>query len=222
MKSLLSLLLPIIAMAPSSISAAAEAAGPAAAGMKAVFVDPNSSEVAEIRTLGERAVNRVGVSLVNEVNAAIKKDGLEKAVDVCHLKNVPSAGKVIEDMPRITALKRTSLQLRNPANAPDAADLMALNRVQSALKGDEEPPKVLVQKVELGGGKIEWRVYRPLGLRPECVHCHGEKDKLSAGVRKILEERYPTDQATGYSAGQWRGLVRVTVAAGNPPPGGKK
>ena len=203
------------AHAASSVPpAAASPAGPA--DVKAVFVDPNSQEVAEIRTLGERAVNRVGVSLVNEVNATIKKEGVEKAVDACHLKALPMTGKVIADMPRITAVKRTSLQLRNPANAPDAADQLALKRVETAIARDEEPPKVLVQRIDLPGGKREWRVYRPLGLRPECMACHGDREAQSPALRASLEKRYPNDQAVGYKVGQWRGLVRVTVAEATP------
>lgn len=212
MKSIL-LFAALFASAMLAASAPPAATNPSAtAGVDATFIDPNSQEVAEIRTLGERAVNRIGVSLVNEVNATIKKEGVEKAVETCHLKALPMTGAVIADMPRITAVKRTSLKLRNPANAPDAADQLALKRVESALARDEEPPKVLIQRINLPGGTREWRVYRPLGLRPECVACHGERDSQSPGLRASLEKLYPNDQAVGYAAGQWRGLIRVTVA----------
>lgn len=218
MKSLLLFVPLLVAAAHAASSAAPVSPTPSAASdLQAVFVDPAAPEVAEIRTLGERAINRVGVSMVSEVKLAVAKDGPEKAVEVCHLKALPMTGKVIDDMPRITAVKRTSLQLRNPANAPDAADQLALRKVQLDIERGENPPKVLVQRIDLPGAAREWRVYRPIGVAQQCVVCHGERENLSPGLRQRLEERYPNDQATGYTIGQWRGLIRVTVAEASPP-----
>ena len=41
-------------------------------------------------------------------------------------------GGVIPDMPRISAWKRTSLRIRDSANAPDPADMLALHPVLAA------------------------------------------------------------------------------------------
>jgi len=124
-------------------------------------------------------------------------------------------------MPQIKAAKRTSFQVRNPANAPDAAEKLALDHVQREIDGSNAPPKILVQRIDREG-KIEWRVYRPIGLLPNCVICHGDADSMPSALRATLEIRYPEDKAVGYSAGQWRGLIRVTVAAPpaapKPPP----
>lgn len=74
-----------------------------------------------------------------------------------------------------------------------------------------------MQRVDLPGGKPEWRVYRPVGIAPQCVTCHGPRESLDAGLVARLAEKYPDDQATGYAAGQWRGLIRVTVGDAPPP-----
>jgi hypothetical protein len=147
----------------------------------------------------------------------VAKSGAEKAIDVCHLKALPLTGEIIAGMPRITGVKRTSLRLRNPANAPDAAESLALARVEKDLASGILP-KVLVQRVDRAGEKTEWRVYRPVGVAQQCVTCHGPPESLAPGLRARLAERYPTDQATGYSVGQWRGLIRVSVAEA-PTPG---
>ena len=47
-------------------------------------------------------------------------------MEVCHLKALPLTGEIIAGMPRSTAVKRTSLKLRNPANAPDEYEQRAL------------------------------------------------------------------------------------------------
>jgi hypothetical protein len=113
-------------------------------------------------------------------------------------------------------VKRTSLRLRNPANAPDAADQLALERVDKDIKSGVLP-KVLVQRVEPAGGKPEWRVYRPVGVAQQCVTCHGPRDTMPADLLARLDERYPQDRATGYTLGQWRGLLRVSVSDAPPP-----
>lgn len=191
------------------VLSAAPAAEPPA--VSARFVDPTAKEHAEIRTIGERTIDRLTTTLFNEVARAVASGGPEKAVEVCHLKALPTTGAVIKDTPRITAVKRTSLRLRNPANAPDAAEQLALKHVEKELEKGVVP-KVLLQQIDLPGGKSEWRVYRLVGVLPQCANCHGPTDAMSSDLLAILKERYPKDQATGYANGQWRGLIRVTVA----------
>ena len=180
------------------------------------FIDPDSADVREIREIGERAINRIGVTLINEVTVAVAKHGAEKAVDVCHLKALPLTGEIISGVPRVTAVKRTSLRLRNPANRPDAAEVVALARVEKDI-GSGVLPKLLIQKIESPGQKPEWRVYRPVGVAQQCVTCHGPRESLAPELQARLAKRYPDDQATGYAVGQWRGLIRVTVAEAPPP-----
>ncbi len=194
-------------LAFGSLAPAADSPG----SFSARFVDPDAPENAEVRAIGERAINRIAITLVNEVSVAVTKSGAEKAIDVCHLKALPLTGEIIAGMPRITGIKRTSLRLRNPANAPDAAEQLALKRVEKNIESGVLP-KVLVQEIDLPGGKSEWRVYRPVGVAQQCVTCHGPEDSLTPGLQTRLKERYPSDQATGYAMGQWRGLIRVTVS----------
>jgi hypothetical protein len=190
----------------------------AAAENAAVFVDAESPEFSEIRAHGDRAITRVGYSLVTEVTSAVAKDGPEAAVEVCHLKALPLTGEIISGMPRITAVKRTSLKLRNPANAPDPAESLALEVYRKKIAADLDPPKLLLQRIERPGGKPEWRLYRPVAVMQQCLACHGHAENQSPGLRETLQKRYPKDEANGYRAGEWRGLIRVSVAEPAPPP----
>lgn len=212
----------LVAAAQAALLAGA-ADAPAPAASDSVFVEPDSADVREIRALGEKAITRVGMSLVSEVTSSIAKDGPEKAVEVCHLKALPLTGEIIAGMPRITAVKRTSLKLRNPANAPDEYETRALDRFRRKLE-DGTPPSVLVQRIDHPNGKPEWRVYRPLVVLQQCVSCHGPAENQSPALRTTLQQRYPQDAAVGYKLHDWRGLVRVTVgeppAAPKPPPAG--
>jgi hypothetical protein len=179
---------------------------------KARMVNDDTPEVAEIRQLGENAINRLATTLVREVTNAMVKDGPEGALDVCHLKALPLTNGAIAGLPRITAVKRTSLKLRSSANAPDAAEQLVLDYIQKQLDYGDAPPALLVQRVEYPAGAPEWRVYKPLGVMPKCVACHGDAAGQSEALRAKLAKLYPADQASGYNAGEWRGLIRVTVA----------
>ena len=183
---------------------------------RAVFVDPNAAEFTEIRTLGERAINRAGYSLVAEVSNAIVRSGTVDALQVCHLRNLPQKNP-IPDMPRITAIKRTSLRLRNPANAPDSADQAALEKIRAALENGDSTPEVLVQRVWFANGTTEWRVYRPIAVTARCTACHGSREDMIPALRAELARLYPDDKAADYQNGEWRGLIRVSLSDTMPP-----
>jgi mono/diheme cytochrome c family protein len=177
------------------------------------FVDPDSAEVAALRAAGEQAVVRLASTLTGEVADAVARGGPENAVEVCHLKAVPLTAGVATALPGIREVKRTSLKLRNPANAPDAAEQAVLDRLAALVAGGKPLPPVLVQRHEPAGAPAEWRVYKPIVLQPHCVVCHGDPGLQSPALRARLADRYPGDQATGYRAGDWRGIFRVTVEA---------
>jgi len=217
MKTRLLLVALFAASAHAAAPEASPATAPAAPALKAVFVEPDSSEGAEVRRIGDNAINRLAFTMVNELNVAVAKGGFEGAVDVAHFKNLPMTGGRIVGLPQISAVKHTSFRLRNPANAPDAADALALDRVQHALAANYDAPKVLVQRIDAPGAAPEWRVYRPLGAMPMCLKCHGDPAEQTPALRAKLNATYPTDNATGFRLGEWRGFLRVTVDLAPPP-----
>ena len=70
---------------------------------------------------------------------------------------------------------------------------------------------MLVQKTEMPGHPVEWRVYRPIASSKSCLACHGDPSKFSPGVKEALDRMYPEDKALDYSAQEWRGVIRVTL-----------
>ena len=191
---------------------AALALGAAEAPVKSAFITVDTPESAEVRKLGEAAINRLAVRMVHEVNTALANGEPERAVDTLHLRDLPMTNGTVAGLPRITALKRTSLRLRSPGNAPDAADQLALEEVLRQLESGDAAPSVLVQRAELPPAAPEWRVYKPIGIMPKCLACHGDPAEQSETLHATLRHYYPDDQATGYTPGAWRGVLRVTVA----------
>jgi hypothetical protein len=203
MKTPLSLLL------ACGLGAALFAQDPRPAELKFSWADPADPAVSELAKSGERLIDRVGGSLMVEVERMLGTQGLEAAVQELHLKSL-NPPRPVEGKPRVTEIKRTSFRVRNPRNAPDAADLAALELVRADLNGGNQPPKIIVQKVERAGAPVEWRVYRPISVGPNCLLCHGPVESLQPQVRNALERDYPEDKATEYAAYDWRGLIRIS------------
>lgn len=179
------------------------------------WVDPADPAAAAFRQTGEQLLSRVGNTLIFEVERGLAEDGLTKTLEVMHLKNL-ILPKQAPGQPRVTAVKRTSLSLRDPANQPDAADHAALDRFNTAIHEGDVVPVVLMQRLESAGAPVEWRVYRPITTMPLCLKCHGPLEELQPEVRDYLARHYPQDKATGYTSYIWRGILRVSLAAAEP------
>jgi hypothetical protein len=183
-----------------------------------VFLDPDEPLLKDVRRLGEGTIDRVGTNLVLEVRRVLARTPTVDAIGVMHLRDYKPPPRVPGTLWSITQLRRTSLRVRDPANAPDAADRAALELIQSQLEQGEGVAKVLVQRVTLPGQPPEWRVYRPISAMRECLQCHGKSDTLDPRVASRLHELYPEDKAVNYREQDWRGLFRVSITDQPPSP----
>lgn len=202
----------------TALTPAFAAAQSPAAPFRAEFVGPAHPEFAALRAAGEAAIGTIGKKLVTALNTALAAGGPEAAVAACQTQALPLTGEKLADPPTLVSVKRTSLRLRNPANAPDAAERLALDLVAKLVADGQALPPVLVQRIQPAGPtKPEWRVYRPIATKAECLVCHGDPATQSPALRTALQTRYPADAATGYAADQWRGLFRVTLTPAPAP-----
>jgi len=178
---------------------------------KFAFVDRNDPAVETIASTGYAEINRVGGLMVNQVNQSLVGDKIGVSVAAMHLKNLelpkPVAGK-----PAITAIKRTSLMIRDPQNAPDAADAAALELIHQQLMDGDKPDSMIVQRIDRPGKPVEWRVYRPIATSKSCLVCHGDPATFRPEVKAALDHLFPLDKAVDYQAQEFRGVLRVSLA----------
>lgn len=202
---------PVVLSLACFLAAWAAARAADAAPQPHAIVNPDDPIVAEIRQVGERAIDHSGSALLMEVRRVMANTTPALAIGMLHLKDykLPAA---VPGQPAITTIRRTSLLVRNPANSPDAADLAALERIQGQLDRGDEVDKVIVQRVTLPGQPPEWRVYRPLVTLKQCLDCHGPPGTLAPGVPDTLKVFYPADKALNYRTGSWRGLIRASLS----------
>jgi hypothetical protein len=143
---------------------------------------------------GAETVAPLKRGLLVALEEALARAGPEAAIDVCRLRAPEIAAQASSPGVRVG---RTSDRLRNPANAP--ADWMRPLLEAYRANPHDRAPRV----VHLPDGRVGYA--EPIVVQPLCLTCHGEA--LTPALRERLAARYPDDQATGYRAGDFRGLV---------------
>lgn len=158
---------------------------------------------------GRAAATALNETLGTRISRSLKDSGPEGAMSVCAWQAQALANEVGER--EGVKVKRTSLRLRNPANAPDAYEKDLLARLAARAREGDLPDESLDERRE--NGRTVYRYAKPLVVGPLCINCHGRPGEISEEVRKVLETRYPEDAATGYAAGDLRGIVSVVIPA---------
>jgi hypothetical protein len=166
-------------------------------------------EGSRVLQVAEPAANALLRTLVDHLTTALEDGGPREAAEFCSIEAMPLTRMSEAGLEQGMALKRTSFRYRNPDNAPDQAEEMALRYFEEAILDGGPLPAHFIQRVS----EEELRYYKPLLMGEFCLHCHGDPEALDPGVQAILEATYPGDLATGYQAGDFRGVVRVSVPA---------
>jgi hypothetical protein len=119
--------------------------------------------------------------------------GPAEAIQVCRVKAPEIADALSVDGVRVG---RSSHKLRNPDN--EGPDWM--RPIMQAYLDD--PASRSPRAVELAGNR--WGYVEPIIVQPLCLTCHGSE--LAPDISKQITELYPDDRATGFEAGDLRGV----------------
>lgn len=130
-------------------------------------------------------------------------EGPAEAIQVCRIKAPGIAGALSVDGIR---MGRSSHKLRNPDNtAPEWVGPI----MQAYL---DEPSKRKPRAVALP--EERWGYVEPIMVQPLCLTCHGAD--LAPDVAGRIAELYPEDRATGFEAGELRGVFWVEFPEAAP------
>lgn len=152
-----------------------------------------------------RAASALGAELLQRLTRELSAGGPTHAVQVCSEVAPQIAREHSRDG---LVVRRVSLKTRNPENAPDPWEREQLARMEAETASGARPEETVART------EGELRLLRPIFVVGTCLTCHGEPAGLDPGVRRLLAERYPDDQATGYRSGDFRGAVSVRVSLG--------
>lgn len=169
------------------------------------MAEDKDANVAESKAV----VKEFFTQLKGELGKAMKAGGPIQAIDVCN-KTAPGIAKSLSEKHNME-VGRTSLKLRNPANAPDAWEEGVLKKFEERRAAGEDPAKIAYSEVVEEDGKKYFRFMKAIGMPPvdkmPCLKCHGEN--IAPEVAAKLDQLYPEDKARGYKAGQIRGAFTI-------------
>ncbi len=164
------------------------------------------SEEERARQLGSNAATELQKVLRSELMAAIQEGGPGQAIRVCSQKALLLTQSIprLMDVPSMT-VKRTSLRWRNEMNRPDDLETKILKEMEARLQAQEalEPVLRLENKA--------YHYFEPIRTAGVCLTCHGPEEKMPENIKQTLNTLYPQDQARGYNAGEFRGVIHVTI-----------
>jgi Protein of unknown function (DUF3365) len=144
--------------------------------------------------------------LVAELTEAMKAGGPASAIEVCQLKAADIATATSGEVG--WEVGRTSLKVRNPANAPDEWETAVLHDFEQRKAAGEDPAKLEFYEVVEHDGKSQFRYMKAIPTGAPCLACHGKE--MDPAVAAKVQKLYPEDQATGFSAGDIRGAFTIT------------
>lgn len=171
------------------------------------------SEV-EARRQADEAADALTAALMPRLMTALAQGGPEEGVKVC--SEIAQSITLSVGGDRELTVKRTSLRVRNPENAPDPYERAWLEQAVSA-RARGEVVRTSYEVLEGLDGRRELRHLRPIVFPGDpCSGCHGTRDEISSEVRALIAERYPDDHATDFQSGDLRGAISIRVPLASP------
>jgi Protein of unknown function (DUF3365) len=150
---------------------------------------------------GDLLITALQGALISQLRRDLGAGGPSLAMRSCHLDTTGAAYRAARD--EGLAAGQTSARLRNPTNAPRPWAAAIVQRYT-----DQPSAAVNGFVIDLGDRA---GILRPIREQAMCGSCHGPHEKLSAGVRAELADRYPRDRAIGFREGDIRGWFWVEV-----------
>lgn len=155
-------------------------------------IDPET----EWKETGAEITAAVGKALLSTVQQKMSDEGVAGAIDYCRVNALPLTDSLAEKYN--VKVKRTALLTRNDKNKPTAPELNVL----SQMAAQEKPAPAIGYTTD-----NHPVYYEPIVLKEFCQTCHGIPGRsMTLETDSLIKSHYPLDRATGFSAGDFRGM----------------
>ncbi len=158
-------------------------------------------------------IKDLGSNLKKELSASMSEGGPIAAINTCKIK-APEITSLLNNSDDIK-IKRTSLRIRNPSNAPDDWEQKILLSFEDKLSSGTPMQELVYSEKNIHKKTTTLRMMRAIPMQPVCLNCHGDKKTMSKNLISSLEKNYPNDLATGFSIGEIRGAFSVSKTINN-------
>jgi hypothetical protein len=153
-------------------------------------------------------VARFQGELSGRLSEAIAAGGPVHAIEVCSRDAPAIASRLSSESGASVA--RVALAARNADNTGDARERAILEGFRADMRAGNREAAVRFDVAADGSA----RYMKAIITQPVCLACHGPK--LAPEVESAVLQRYPADQATGYSVGDLRGAFVVRWPPAGP------
>lgn len=153
---------------------------------------------------GRQLADTAQAALLNRLQTIIAERGITEAVEYCSTAALPLLDSVASEGVNI---RRTSLRIRNPKDAPDTLEYQLLDAYAYSAENQQQLNDNLQPL-----GDTAYLYTKPIMMAsPLCLNCHGTENEIAAETRQRLMELYPKDEATGYALGDFRGMWSIKI-----------
>ncbi len=167
---------------------------------------PDDFDRHKVIQASEQIINDFQKALKQELLTAMSEGGPENAVAVCHTV-APMIADSFSTLAGID-IRRVSLKQRNRQYLPDSFEVSVLEKFVAA--GSDEPGTY--SELVVDSGKVKhFRYMKEIKIGQLCLQCHGDPSQFAEGLKQVLTDNYPHDEATGYRIGDSRGAFSVYV-----------
>lgn len=155
----------------------------------------------------KEAVAAFATELRDRLTSALGEGGAVGAIEVCHTI-APELAKSHGEKYGLT-IRRVTTRMRDPDNESDEWELQAINTFAERLRSGASAQELESAEATTLDGQPVLRYVKAIVVDPLCLTCHGET--IAPPIAQKLRDLYPEDKATGYRAGDLRGLFSVIV-----------
>lgn len=152
----------------------------------------------------EQVLQRLRAAMMAEMQKAMQV-GAKEAISVCrHL--APEIEARIETETG-WEIRRTSLKVRNPDNAPIGDEKGLLQSMDLKAMAGQSPSLLRTIRLTERNGEKTVQFMQATPTFDTCLACHG--DTIDPAVMSEIKALYPNDEATGYAVGDIRGAFSL-------------
>lgn len=166
-----------------------------------------ADDLTKLKADGAGLIKAYADTLQKALQGAVQSGGPVKAIEVCSVTAPEVAAGLSKDG---WTIGRTSQRIRNPNSLPDAYETAALSNFLARLADGEKPETLIKAEIVTENGRKMFRMVKAIPVGDVCLTCHGTD--IKPPVKEALSKLYPSDIATGFKAGDIRGIFTVKKA----------
>ncbi len=153
---------------------------------------------------GKAIAEATFAELSGKLATAIEEKGISGAIEYCNLAAMP----LVDSLSKAhnASIRRTSLRVRNPKNAPNNWEKGILSTYETQHQAGQELKPIVK---ELDEHTVAFTA--PIMMKPLCLQCHGEiGTDIATDNYVTIKKLYPEDEAFGFVDRQFRGIWSIT------------